>query len=153
VQLGTPLEIYEFPKCLFVANFVGSINKLDGKLRSEDSGRLVCDVDQLGTFFVEPTEENRLTGQSGALCLRPEKLSLFSRKPTAIENIADGTVKAMTYLGTHTQFEVTLKNGMPVTVFQQNTQKMAKKVFQTGDKIFVAWQTGQSHYFTGAQLG
>ncbi|MCC6277142.1 MAG: ABC transporter ATP-binding protein [Oligoflexia bacterium] len=152
VQLGTPLEIYEFPKCLFVANFVGNINRMDGKLRQDDAGRWVCDVESLGTYFVEPTEENKVAGQPGALCVRSEKLSLFSRKPSTVDNVAEGSIRALTYLGTHTQFDLTLKNGTGIQVFQQNTQKTAKKVFQAGDKVFVGWHTAQSHYFTGNQL-
>jgi len=93
-----------------------------------------------------------LAGIKGAICIRPEKLTLFSRRPTTLENIAEGVIKAQSYLGTHTQFEVTLKNGQPISVFQQNTQKLAKKVFQVGDKTYVGWQTNMSHFFPEAML-
>ena len=33
-QIGTPKEIYEFPKCIFVAKFVGTTNILRGTLIS-----------------------------------------------------------------------------------------------------------------------
>lgn len=151
VQLGTPNEIYEFPKCFFVASFVGGINSLKGTLR-EESGKFLCDVDGLGLYFVEPPNDQKISGSLGAVCLRPEKLTIFSRRPTTMENVAEGNIRALTYLGTHTQFEVTLKNGNNVTVFQQNTQKLAKKVFQAGDRIHLGWQTVQSHYFPENQL-
>ena len=88
----------------------------------------------------------------GAICIRPEKLTLFSRRPTTVENITEGVIKSQSYLGTHTQFEVTLKTGAQVTVFQQNTQKLAKKVFTVGDRTYVGWQTNMSHFFPEALL-
>jgi spermidine/putrescine transport system ATP-binding protein len=151
VQFGTPNEIYEFPKCFFVASFVGGINCLPGTLRDE-GGKYLFDVEGLGLYFIEPPNDLRSNGSRGSICLRPEKLTIFSRKPTTMENVAEGTIKALTYLGTHTQFEVTLRNGSNVTVFQQNTQKLAKKVFQAGDRIHLGWQTVQSHYFPENQI-
>jgi spermidine/putrescine transport system ATP-binding protein len=151
-QLGTPNEIYEFPKSYFVASFVGGINRLDGLLKTDEGGRYMVEVDGLGHFFSEPAQEFRVAGVRGALCIRPEKLTLFSRRPTTVENIAEGVIKSQSYLGTHTQFEVTLKNGSQVSVFQQNTQKLAKKVFQVGDRTYLGWQTNMSHFFPEAGL-
>jgi ABC-type Fe3+/spermidine/putrescine transport system ATPase subunit len=152
-QLGTPNEIYEFPRSYFVASFVGGINRLDGTLKQDEGGRWLVDVDGLGSFFTEPSQEFRLAGIKGAVCLRPEKLTLFSRRPTTVENTTDGIVRSQTYLGTHTQFEVTLRNGAVVTVFQQNTQKLAKKAFQVNDKVHLGWQTTMSHFFSEANVG
>jgi spermidine/putrescine transport system ATP-binding protein len=146
-QVGTPNEIYEFPKTFFVAGFVGLINRLDGTLRIDEAGRCLCDVEGAGSFFIDPPQELRSAGVKGALCIRPEKLTLFSRKPTTVENVVEGVIKAQSYLGTHTQFEVTAKNGQSLTVFQQNTQKLAKKAFQAGDRVYLGWQTHLSHFF------
>lgn len=151
-QLGTPNEIYEFPRSYFVASFVGGINRLDGTLKQDEGGRWFVEVDGLGTYFVDPSQEFRLAGIKGAVCLRPEKLTLFSRRPTTVENTVEGLVKSQTYLGTHTQFEVGLKNGATISVFQQNTQKLAKKVFQANDRVHLGWQTSMSHFFSEANL-
>lgn len=149
-QLGTPNEIYEFPKTYFVASFVGGINRLDGKLRVDDAGRCICDVESLGSFFME-AGESRTNGVQGGLCIRPEKLTIFSRRPSS-DNVLEGVIKAQSYLGTHTQFEICLKNGKILNVFQQNTQKLAKKAYHVADKIFLAWQTNQSHFFADSSL-
>ncbi len=147
-QIGTPNEIYEFPKTLFAASFVGGINRLDGVLRIDEGGRCICEVEGLGGFFVEPPTEYRQAGVKGLICLRPEKVTLFSRRPSTIENVVEGTIRSQSYLGTHTQFEVLIKNGGVISVFQQNTQKLAKKVFQVNDKVFMGWQASLSHFFS-----
>jgi spermidine/putrescine transport system ATP-binding protein len=146
-QLGTPNEIYEFPKTFFVASFVGGINHLSGTLVAHEGSRFKCDIPDVGTFNVELPTDHQVLGEKGLLCIRPEKITLFSRRPTTIDNVAEGNIKSLSYLGTHTQFEVTLKNGSSVGVFQQNTQKLAKKIFQPGDKVFLGWQTNLSHFF------
>lgn len=152
VQLGTPNEIYEFPRNYFAASFVGSINRMEGTLKAVDStdgtqGRYACVVDDLGSFYVEPSAENKVDLRRGYLCLRPEKLMVFSRKPTTIDNVVEGTIRSQSYLGTHTQYEVGLKNGSQVSVFQQNTQKLSKKTFQLNEKVFLGWQANLSHFF------
>jgi spermidine/putrescine transport system ATP-binding protein len=146
-QVGTPNEIYEFPKTFFAATFVGGINRLDGTLSIDATGRTICTVDGVGAFFVEPSLESRSTGTRGALCIRPEKISLFARRPSTMDNVLEGVIKSLSYLGTHTQFEVTTKNGLVLSVFQQNLQKLARKPFQSGDKVYLGWQTQLSHFF------
>lgn len=147
VQFGTPNEIYEFPRTYFAASFVGGINRMDGTLKTDDSGRYICVVEGLGSFFIELPENLKQSGLKGILGLRPEKINLFSRKPPTVENSVEGIIKSMSYLGTHTQYEVMLKNGTVMSVFQQNSQKLAKKVFQISEKIFLGWDASRSHFF------
>ena len=35
LQVGTPHEVYEYPNCRFVADFIGNVNLLDGQLHSK----------------------------------------------------------------------------------------------------------------------
>ncbi len=146
-HVGTPNEIYEFPKTFFVASFVGGINKMQGTLRQDDANKFWIEIENLGSFAIEPNETCRQNGLKGVLGIRPEKLNVFSRKPTAIDNVIEGNIRAQSYLGTHTQYEIILKNAKVINVFQQNTQKLAKKTFQIGDKIYLGWQISQSHFF------
>ncbi len=143
-QLGTPHEIYEFPKTLFTADFVGGINKISGKVSKTADQKSLFEVENVGHFFTETQVEGPAT-----LCIRPEKLSIFQRKPTSLENILEATVKSQTYLGTHTQYEVTLKNNQVLTVFKQNSEKLGKKSISLNDKVFLGWTSNLSHVFRG----
>lgn len=149
-QVGTPQEIYEFPKSLFVANFIGAINKMEGTLRLNSEGRTVVEVPQVGQFNVDLTNQTVSAGTRGVLCLRPEKLAVYARRPTNAENVVEGVIASMVYLGTHTQFEVQLASGGKILVFQQNIQKTARKPFQLSDKIYMGWQTSMSLFFPEA---
>src|SRR5579863_3517272 len=76
IQVGTPAEIYEFPRSRFVADFVGTTNFFEGTVSSCEPGlvRVKCAeaggelmVDDGGTFSV---------GQQVWVALRPEKVRL-----------------------------------------------------------------------------
>ncbi len=169
-QVGTPHEIYESPKTFFVAQFVGSINVLEGVVKEKVSEvEFKVEVQGCGEFRVEIGFSQNTSGETlmpaigslGYLCVRPEKLMIYSKRPTTMANTLEGVIKTQTYLGTYTQFEVTLKNkSMPeidketykdaavnFLVFQQNTQKLPKKNFKNGDSVHLGWQANASHFF------
>lgn len=146
-QVGTPVEIYEFPKTFFVAHFVGQLNRMDGKVRRDEGGRFICDIADVGQVFIEPTNGEVNDSTSGALCLRPEKVTVYARRPSTADNIIEGVIHSLAYLGTHNQFVVRLKNGHMMTVFQQNSQKLFKRAYSQGDRVYVAWQASHSHFF------
>jgi spermidine/putrescine transport system ATP-binding protein len=146
-QMGSPMEVYEFPKTFFVANFVGTIHCLPGKLSQQNGNSLKINVDELGEFSCESSETPGTA--SGKLCLRPEKLKLMTRRPTATsENLLSGRVSTIAYLGTHTQTEVTLKNGLKVSTFQQNAERKRRKEVQVGDEVYLSWSPAHSHFFS-----
>jgi iron(III) transport system ATP-binding protein len=65
-QVGTPAEIYRRPATAFVADFVGTMNFLDGHL--VESGRVAID----GVEFLCSDTEGLNDGRRVRLCLRPE---------------------------------------------------------------------------------
>ncbi len=145
-QMGTPLEVYEFPKTFFVANFVGSIHSLNAQVKDRKASTLHLQVPEVGEFTCESSD---LQSTHGKLCLRPEKLKLSIKKPTNThDNIVSGVVSALTYLGTHTQTEVRLKDGSRMSVFQQNAERKRRKETQLGDEVFVSWSPAHSHFFS-----
>lgn len=81
-QIGTPQEIYGNPQTLFVASFVGTLNRL--KLGAADAGALLS---RLGISLPD----------GASLTVRPENLGLTGG--TIAGHELDGTVKKFTYLG------------------------------------------------------
>jgi spermidine/putrescine transport system ATP-binding protein len=153
-QMGTPMEVYEFPKSFFVANFVGTLHSLPGKLVDRSGSFIRVEVPELGEFSCETAgdsfgDKSAFTGRIG---LRPEKLRMGLRRPSdSAENWIHGHVAAITYLGTHTQTEVTLKNGLKVSAFQQNSERKSRKEVQVGDEVFLSWSPVHSHFFPNVE--
>src|SRR5438132_3574793 len=74
-QIGTPLELFDRPGNLFVAQFIGSpaMNVLDGTLRRNGDGAF---VEALGSRWPVPAGVSGSDGQSVAYGVRPGDLSL-----------------------------------------------------------------------------
>jgi len=72
-QLGTPFEIYNRPATKFVANFVGTLNVLQGTVADAKAGKVTVN----GSDVVLPQGLNGARpGDSVSLALRPEAISL-----------------------------------------------------------------------------
>jgi putative spermidine/putrescine transport system ATP-binding protein len=72
-QVGTPFEIYNRPATRFVANFVGTLNVLEGTVA--DPARGIVRVDT-GEVAVKGALNGAKAGEAVSLALRPEAISL-----------------------------------------------------------------------------
>jgi putrescine transport system ATP-binding protein len=140
VQVGTPAEIYEFPRSRFVADFVGTTNFFEGTVSSCEPGlvRVQCQetggellVDHSGAFTV---------GQRVWVALRPEKVRLGKEPATAVRiNQLRGTVWELGYLGNRSTYRIRTATGKLVTVFAQNERRTSQAVIDWSDEVFVSW--------------
>ncbi|MEX0962346.1 MAG: ABC transporter ATP-binding protein [Simkaniaceae bacterium] len=140
-QIGTPKEIYEFPNSSFVAKFVGTTNILQGVLRNMAFDPEV-DVPSLGSFKVySPQKKGWMeSGHEITMSLRPEKI-LISKKPQEnFSNRLKGVVLSIVYYGRSTQYNVLLKNGMKLQVFEQNEEHFPHENIDYDDEVYLHWQ-------------
>lgn len=72
-QVGTPFEVYNRPATKFVANFVGTLNMLEGKVADAATGTVRI-ADQTLTLKEKLAGAN--AGESLSLALRPEAIAL-----------------------------------------------------------------------------
>lgn len=147
-QVGTPQEIYEYPKTLFVAQFIGSINSIEGEVRETRPDAIVITGAAKRPFTVKPSREGTRplpmapVGTAVRLLVRPEKLKLLKSAPGPEQNGMEGTLKEILYQGPLTLFYVQLKDGNgvpPLLVSQPNSAVTARKPFAVGDRAYVAW--------------
>lgn len=146
-QVGTPQEIYEYPRTPFVAQFIGSINAIDGEVRENRLGAITVIGPAKRPFLVKPSRDGARplplapVGVPVRIMVRPEKLKVLKSLPGPEQNAVEGTLREVLYQGPITQFFVQMKdgNGAPLIVTQPNTAVTARKTFALGDKVFVAW--------------
>ncbi|WP_286192072.1 ABC transporter ATP-binding protein [Roseomonas genomospecies 6] len=72
-QVGTPQELYDHPANLFVANFLGTANVLEGQVRALDGGGAAFVVDGIAPI---PLPQGVEPGAEGKLMFRPQNLSI-----------------------------------------------------------------------------
>lgn len=104
-QVGTPFEIYNFPKTRFVANFVGSLNTADAEVLDPVNG--IVSVDGVQFISAEGTK-HRSKGDKIKIAIRPERFSFASEQKKA--NVIDCTVEDITFLGAVVRILVKIGN-------------------------------------------
>lgn len=105
-QVGTPFEIYNFPKTQFVANFVGSLNNADAEVVDPANGILAMD----GVHFKTAEEDfsSRKKGDKVKISVRPERFS-FAVEPKK-DNVIDCTIESITFLGSVVRIQIKIGN-------------------------------------------
>ena len=129
-QAAEPAEIYERPNSRWVADFIGEVTLIEGKL-TEDGALQSA----LGPLRVT------LGGHAGDrlwLALRPEKLRMSAEKPAADgHNALSGTVAEIGYRGNASIFKVRLADRSLMKVALANTG--GRPPFALDDLVWVAW--------------
>jgi len=100
-QVGTPFEIYNFPKTVFVANFVGSLNTADAEVLDPENGLVAMDGVQ---FEAGEGTSYRKKGDKVKIAIRPERFNFASEQKKA--NVVDCTIANITFLGSVVRIQV-----------------------------------------------
>jgi putative spermidine/putrescine transport system ATP-binding protein len=100
-QVGTPFEIYNFPKTIFVANFVGTLNTAEAEVLDPAKGLLSIDGVQMES--AQGTSDKK-KGDKVRVAIRPERLSFASEQRKA--NVMDSTIENITFLGSVVRVQV-----------------------------------------------
>lgn len=138
-QLGEPRELYERPRTRFVASFLGASNLLHG--------RAAPGSDPLASVVLDETSAVRVSRDllegrvAVAVGVRPEKIRLLAERTDAgAMNVLSGRVRDASYAGVSTQYQVVLRNGDLVTVYEQNLARLDSGTFhRPGDEVLLAW--------------
>ncbi|HHE75333.1 MAG TPA: TOBE domain-containing protein, partial [Desulfobacteraceae bacterium] len=94
-QIGTPTEIYREPKTLFVANFIGTMNHVNGLAGTPESARL-------GSLELACRKHSLAPGQPAVISIRPEDIvpiDDIDATEAQTGNSFNATVKDMEFLG------------------------------------------------------
>jgi putative spermidine/putrescine transport system ATP-binding protein len=93
-QIGTPFEIYNYPRTRFVASFVGTLNLLDGKVVDPVSGKISVDGQEIAAGRAIAGAS---AGESRTVALRPEAISFEGG--VASQNTLAATIEEVSFLG------------------------------------------------------
>lgn len=139
-QVGSPKEIYEHPKSVFVANFVGTTNIIQGVL-VKHSDEWYLDVDKMICIAIKvPDDMDVAVGDDACIGIRPEKVLISKSILTGFSNNLSGTVRSIVYQGRFTQYNVYLQNGYMLQVFEQNEEHFEREVIDYDDHVYIYWQ-------------
>jgi spermidine/putrescine transport system ATP-binding protein len=147
VQVASPADLYEFPANRLVADFIGGVNLLRGRVREDEPDHAVIALPDHG---IEAWLEHG-TGFPGTLdiwlAVRPEKLELHKRDsgPPTLEgtppgyNALTGAITAIAYLGSESVYEVATDAGPTMRVIRPNLTRWDQEDFAEGEAVWLGW--------------
>ncbi|MDG1200807.1 MAG: ABC transporter ATP-binding protein [Porticoccaceae bacterium] len=150
VQIGTPLEVYEFPLNRFVADFFGTINLFDATVTSSvqvDSctHTIEAALDKTGTLVKADCSHQLNQGDIISIGVRPEKLSISQKKPRGKNlTITNGIVEDLAYYGNRSIYRVRSHSGRMIQVSAQNFQRTKELVLEWDDQVYLSWDSSCS---------
>ena len=138
LQTGAPQEIYGAPASLFVAEFVGLSNRLDGRIVAVDGTR--CRIEAPGLPAIQAdAPAGAGPGNPVAVVLRPERLRLS--QPSAsngFDNVVPARVARAVYNGHEMQYQLHVTERLSWTVRIQQADGGQKR-FLPGEAVAVRW--------------
>lgn len=139
VQIGTPLDIYEYPQTKFVADFVGSVNLFEGRLVEDEADHVRISSDELGAVVYVDHGISSAPDVTVWVAIRPEKISISREPPAVRENVAHGAVKEIAYMGDMSIYIVELDSGKLVRVTLPNVVRRAEDRFIAEERVYLSW--------------
>ena len=137
-QVGTPKEVYEYPANRFVADFIGNVNMLDGKLSVDEPDHCAVQT-KIGEVRLGHGVSGSL-GMQVAVAVRPEKVSIAKQRPVGVnENLFFGRVKEIAYLGSYNNYIVATPQGMRVEITEPNGSRYERLDITWEDDVYFWW--------------
>ena len=142
-QLATPSELYERPVNALVADFVGENNRIEGTLEALSGDRCRVTVNQ--QFHVTAlAPAGARPGADVVLAIRPERIVLGA-VASGGENILQGIVSGVVYLGDHARIEVALASGRTLSMRLSNDA--GRTVPAISDAVTLSWRVEDCRVF------
>ncbi|MBE4576532.1 putrescine/spermidine ABC transporter ATP-binding protein [Vibrio navarrensis] len=136
-QDGSPREIYEDPKNLFVARFIGEINVFEAVAKERvDEKRIRAEIEGVDSvvYFDEPITQ----GQKLQVLLRPEDLRIEEITESEEKGIV-GHVTERTYKGMTLDSVIETESGMRVMVSEFFNEDDPDVDHSLGQKVAITW--------------
>ncbi|MBS7604814.1 MAG: ABC transporter ATP-binding protein [Candidatus Bathyarchaeia archaeon] len=133
-QEGTPLQVYNEPKNVFVAHFIGESNFFDG---------FVIDVDQYGSWvqlrnglLLRTNNVDRSVGDRVVVMVREEKSRILKATKKREEiNLLPGVIINASFLGNFISYTILLDNGDKVNSKMPTINAIGK--FSIGERVYL----------------
>jgi putative spermidine/putrescine transport system ATP-binding protein len=132
-QVGTPADIYGAPRTVFVAEFIGTMNRIEGTVSADAPGTIDC---RGGRLHADAAKEWP-AGERVLVLLRPELIQLTESNngDQSRDGTLSGTVAAHTFLGPVTRLQV----GSAVGEIKVDIPSVRALALQVGTPVRLSW--------------
>ena len=144
-QIGTPAEIYGEPKTPFVAEFVGTMNRLEAQVVDSEAGL----VEHHGRRYEVDAAQDLQTGEKVMVLIRPESLELSELSPDSPvpEGAFEGRVISHSFLGPVTRVKID-SSDVELTA---DLQSRVARALRIGARVIARFDSGSPQVLTLAE--
>jgi putrescine transport system ATP-binding protein len=142
MQVATAPELYEQPNSRWVADFVGDVNLIEGRVVEAGADTIVIEsavVGRVRAAAAAGAKSGAKPGDTVWVALRPEKVRLSLEQRAATENSVSGSVRDIAYLGDLSIYKVALDNGLVMEAATANLTRMIERPISWDDRVWLTW--------------
>lgn len=133
LQVGNPSEIYDRPARRFVADFIGDINILKGKILSKNGTHATVKLNAGYQGNAGLPADTDSLGDEVSIAIRPEQLSFASG--AGPEHLS-GSIKHISYFGSGFDYEILMPTGETIMLQLQN-RGADSRPYEVGDQAHI----------------
>ena len=139
VQVATPAVIYEQPKNAYVADFIGEVNLIEGRIARVEGETAWIDWGQRGMEIAGPNGAKMEVGQRAVFAIRPEKIRISREEPHDRDNRVRGKILDIGYLGNLSTYHVELPDGHLIKSEMINASRIERRDFTWEEEVWLSW--------------
>ncbi|MBN1682723.1 ABC transporter ATP-binding protein [Candidatus Bathyarchaeota archaeon] len=147
-QIGTPLHVYLSPQNIFVANFIGNTNFIEGTILKRNTRGSSIRI--RGGYQIMVDDTSHVAEEPVVTAIREEKIKLFDH-PIEAKNTLSGDLIGANFLGTFIRYEVKLDNGDILAALHPPNSDLTK--LRLGDRVAISFETFHTKIFDYPVLG
>jgi putrescine transport system ATP-binding protein len=138
VQVAAPAEIYEHPNSRWVAQFVGDVNLLEGRIVETGPAGIVIETEGAGRIIAP--QMGAPTSGNVAVAIRPEKVRIARAQSTSSQaNAVRGRVEDISYLGNVSIYNVRLEAGALMKATMTNLMRIVYQPIAVGEMVWLSF--------------
>jgi len=140
-QIGTPREVYETPKNLHVAMFIGEANMFDIEVQAMDEQFIHTEIESIPLQCHNPGQYQ--LGEKVHLIVRPEDIRVWGESEVDDTNgMLPGKIVDIIYKGSTVDLKVKLPSGMLLNASEFFDEDDDTLEYALNENVWVHWITG-----------
>jgi putrescine transport system ATP-binding protein len=139
IQVGTPIEMYEYPTSKFAAEFIGSVNMFKGRLIEDEPSYVRIETEDLDTPIYVDHGVSSAPDATVWAAIRPEKMNISREQPADTDNWSQAIVQDIAYMGDVSIYLLRLNSGRVIRVTQPNVSRKPEDRITWDERVFVHW--------------
>lgn len=141
-QVGTPRQVYEEPRNLKVATFIGEVNVFEADIMDVKDNKQMAVTILKKPRLVKSNRSFKI-GEKVYVIIRPEDVRVWNQHEVQdVSDMFSGTVEEVIYKGTTVDLIVRLTNNQIIAATEFFDEDDDRLEYKIGEQVWVSWAPG-----------